>query len=83
MKQVYQIDNNGYYTKPVIIAVNEDIPDDCIEIQPPNGLYRAKWNGLEWVEKGTPPDQQPRLKSQLEILQETVDMIVLDNLGVL
>lgn len=85
MKQVYRIDADGYYVEPVIA---DETPSDCIEIQPPQGLYRAKWTGSEWIEDMAQEEidrfkNQPRPKTQLEILQETVDMLVLDNLGVL
>jgi len=85
MKQVYRIDADGYYVEPVIA---DEIPSDCIEIQPPQGLYRGKWTGIEWIEDMSQEEidrfkNQPRSKTQLEILQETVDMLVLDNLGVL
>jgi hypothetical protein len=85
MKQVYRIDADGYYVEPVI---TDETPSDCIEVQPPQGLYRGKWTGSEWIEGMTQEEidgfkNQPRPKTQLEILQETVDMLVLDNLGVL
>lgn len=81
--QVFEIDENGYFIRDVELKAGEKLPNNYIEIQPPQGLYRARWNGSEWVEEGTPPEPKPRGKTQLEILQETVDMLVLDNLGVL
>jgi len=38
------------------------IPDDLTEVQPPGGLYRAKWTGATgeppntWIETGEPPE---------------------------
>lgn len=78
-----RIDKKGYFVEDVILQEGEEVPSDCIETRPPNGLYKAKWTGTEWIEEGTPPEPQPKPKTQLEILQETVDMLVLDNLGVL
>lgn len=85
MKQVYRINENGYYIGPVIA---DETPSDCIEIQPPQGLYKGKWTGDEWMEGMTQEEideinNQPREKTQLEILQETVDTLVLSSLGVL
>lgn len=50
MIQVFQIDEKGYYIKPINIIDSEDAPANYVEMRPPNGLYRAKWNGTEWVE---------------------------------
>ena len=83
MRQVYEIDKNGYFVKDVILQRDREIPADCVEVRPPQPCYNPRWNGIEWVEEGTPPEPQPKPKSQLEILQETVDMLVLDNLEVL
>jgi len=29
------------------------------DVRPPDGLYRAKWTGTEWVETGEPPEYEP------------------------
>lgn len=50
IKQVYKIDSAGYYIEPVIIGDSCEVPLDCIKVIPPDGLYRAKWNGERWVE---------------------------------
>lgn len=50
MTQVFQIDEKGYYVKPVDIIGGGDIPDNCVEVRPPNGLYKAKWDESNWVE---------------------------------
>lgn len=84
--QVYRINENGVYIEPVVLRKGQEIPSDCIALIPPNGLYRAKWTGTEWMEDMSQEEidelnNQPREKTQLEILQETVDMLVLDSLG--
>jgi len=56
LKQIYEIDTNGYIKK--IYAVEFDgqrnpvapLADNIVTVDPPNGLYRAKWTGTEWVE---------------------------------
>ncbi|WP_100488544.1 hypothetical protein [Sporolactobacillus pectinivorans] len=68
MKQIYQIDTNELFVAPVIfddspvVTENEDgtttstvpqIPNDCVETAPPNGFYKPKWNGAEWLEGAT------------------------------
>lgn len=52
-KQVYRINENGFYIEPVIVNDIDDIPIDCIDVDIPQGLYRAKWTGTEWVEDMT------------------------------
>jgi hypothetical protein len=59
--QYFRIDEDGYYLEPVIAhySDNSQMPDELIAVQPPNGLYRAKWTGTEWVEVGEPPEPVP------------------------
>jgi hypothetical protein len=91
LKQIYKIDVNGYIEESYVAEFDEnDNPveewgQNIVTAQPPDGLYRAKWTGTEWQEDM--PQQEidailnaPQPKSQLEILQETVDQLVLDAL---
>lgn len=48
MKQVFKIDNEGFYVEPVIIEDGE--LEGCISTPIPDGLFKAKWNGQEWLE---------------------------------
>lgn len=50
---VYRIDENGYYVEPMEATDETTLTDDLVTIAPPNGLYRAKWTGTEWVEDMT------------------------------
>lgn len=74
MKQVVKIDINGYYLEPVIIEYEEDMQHNYIKTIPPNGLYRAKWTGLEWIEDMSPEEidelnNQPRVLTEIEQLK--------------
>ena len=74
MRQVYKINKNGYYIEPVILKKDKYIPDDCIEEKPPNGLYRAKWTGAEWIEDMTEEEidaikNRPRELSEIDIMR--------------
>jgi len=55
MKQYYRYDENWYYVEPVIAYYEESLPDGITDIRPPDGLYRAQFNGNEWIETGGPP----------------------------
>ncbi|WP_141434378.1 hypothetical protein [Bacillus sp. 03113] len=85
MTQVFKIDLDGYYVGPVILQLGENIPNDCVNIKPPNGLYKAKFVNGTWIEGLTQLEidlinNQPKTKSELDILKETVDQLVLASL---
>jgi len=50
MKKVLRIDNNGFYIEDVILKDGEATPSDCVEIQCPDGFYKPKWDGTQWIE---------------------------------
>lgn len=59
LKQVYEIDENGYL-KDILVKefdkqgnCTEELPPDIITVDPPQGLYRPKWAGSEWIETMT------------------------------
>lgn len=53
-KQVYEIYKDGYIKEIYVIEIDEipfeELSEDIIIQDPPNGLYKAKWTGTEWVE---------------------------------
>lgn len=89
-KQVYEINEKGMLIKILIAEIDgngnplEDLGENIVITDPPNGLYRAKWTSTEWVEditqeeidelkKPTPEQEIVMLKSKLE---ETDYMII-------
>lgn len=75
MKQVFRIDDQGFFVEPVMIAEDEELPGDCVDEMPPYGLYKPKYFGGQWVEGATPEEieaiKNPSLpKSDIEILKE-------------
>lgn len=86
IKQVFKIDEDGYYVEPVIILEGEELPSDCIEERPPDGLYKAQWTGEEWIEamsdeeiadiqnQPVEPTKEEKLKEELEITRMRLDM---------
>lgn len=50
MKYVKIIDENGYFIEDAFV---EEISKFTIETPCPQGLYKPKWNGNEWVERLT------------------------------
>lgn len=62
--RVYEIDENGFYTGNwMFIADNDEIPDGFVDGIMPDGLFKAKWTGSEWVED-MPPEQIDELKNR-------------------
>lgn len=89
MKNVFRVDQEGYFVEPVRIAEKEKAPIDCVDVTPPNGLYNPKWNGSAW-EEGMPqseidaiknaPVQKTEidiLKEQQELMQQALDEIIM------
>jgi hypothetical protein len=65
-----------------------EVPDPHYITTPcPGGFYRPKWDGEKWVEAMKQSDidaivNAPRPKTELEKLQEIVDMLLMDSLEV-
>lgn len=84
-KQVYEIDNQGYI-KEIYVAevVDGEILDEdkkgFIILDPPDGLYRAKWTGEKWIED-MPQEEIDELNkfehvpTEMDILREQVDLL--------
>ena len=75
MKQVYKIDSEGHYIEPVLLKKDEEIPLNHIETQPIDGLYRARWTGVEWIEDMT-QEEIDALNNQSK--EPTTDDFLLD-----
>lgn len=79
-KQVYKIDDNGFYVEPVLVSVDEELTEDLVEIPFPNGLYRPQWTGSEWIEGATQEEidniknQQPEPNEVEKIKQENENL---------
>lgn len=69
MRQVFKIDSSGFYIEPVILN-DESTPSNCVEVVPPQGLYKLKWNGSSWVE-GATQDEINAAKNPPPIVDET------------
>jgi N-methylhydantoinase B/oxoprolinase/acetone carboxylase alpha subunit len=88
-KQVYRIDQDGYFIEPVLINEDEKIPADCVEVFPTSGMYKQKWNGTAWVEGlsqaeidalknvAEPVSELDKLKKNQELMQAALDGLLL------
>lgn len=73
-KQVYIIADNSFYGGCEIIGEGQEVDFYYTEVRPPDGLYRAKWTGTEWVEDMTQEEidklnNQPRELTEIEKLK--------------
>lgn len=80
LKQVYKIDSNGLIEEILVKDFDEqgncveELTEDIITVDPPQGLYRAKWTDSEWIETMTeeehiatlpePPESEPTLEER-------------------
>lgn len=83
MREVYQIDSDGYYIQPIYLFDEDEMPTNCIENMPVN-LIKPRWNGKSWEEKATqeeiekienitnPEKEVTELKKQLESTNQAV-----------
>jgi hypothetical protein len=52
IKQYFEFDKDGFYTRPIFTDYNKTNrkPDNVTDIQPPNGLCRARFDGFKWID---------------------------------
>ncbi len=79
-KQIFEINENGFYLNDVIIESEEHYPRFYTETPFPQDdegrqlpFYRARWNGAEWIEEMTQQEineirNQPIEPTHIEIM---------------
>jgi hypothetical protein len=89
MKQVFRFDANGFYMEPVILEDDQQVPSDCTENKPQDGLYKGQFLNGEWVESLTdeeintiknashPPTEIDTLKANQDLIQKALDDLIL------
>ena len=63
------IDDNGYVLEIITVDDEETVDGSTIKTKKPNGLYRARWDGKEWVED-MPQKEIDKLNNQPKELTE-------------
>lgn len=53
MRQVFQFDANGFLLDPMLVGDDDKIPNDCTDIQPADGFYKAQFVNGTWIEGAT------------------------------
>lgn len=80
MKKVLRIDKQGFYIEDVILHDTELIQDDCVETHCPEGFYKPKWNGKEWVE-GLTPEEIEEIQNKAEKNPSQYELLLKENLN--
>lgn len=75
LRQVYKIDHQGYFIADILIQGDDESDFKYVDIRPPQGLYRAKWAGTEWIEDMSQEEidelnSQSKEPSELEVLKQ-------------
>jgi hypothetical protein len=87
-KQVYEINEKGMLIKILIAEIDgngnplEDLGENIVITDPPNGLYRAKWTGTEWVEDITQEEIEALKNAPKELTQSEMIMLAIADLDV-
>lgn len=85
--QASRIDAGGYYLEPELIEEGVIPADpDVILVPVPEGLYRPRWAGSEWLEGLSPEELEERMKPQPIVLtpeQERMNRLETDNLSLM
>jgi hypothetical protein len=80
-KEVFEVDTNGYISKKYIKVFDEqgncleELAENTIVTEIPEGLYRPKWTGIEWIEDMSQEEidilnNQPHEPTETEKLQQ-------------
>lgn len=86
--KAYKINEQGFYIEDYIYEEGQELNSNIITTELPQSLHKPKWDGTKWVEGATQEEIDkgnyinPTQKTEIEILKETVDALVLANLGV-
>lgn len=53
MKQCRRIDADGLFIEDVLLQDDEELTDDLIEAPCPEGFYKPRWDGAQYIEGAT------------------------------
>ncbi len=72
LKEVFKIDVNGFIINKFIAEFDEhgkpvkELEQNIIAVDPPQGLYKPKWDGTKWIETMTEAEYIATLPLSLE-----------------
>lgn len=68
------IDENGFFVCDEFV---DEITEFTIETPCPDGFYRPKWDGTQWIEGGTAPEPIQPEPSEIDRLRADIDYIAI------
>ena len=92
-KQVYKVDYDGYLVEIYVSEVDENsnILDEefntLISVDPPHGLFKPKWTGVEWIEGATQEEideiikvepSPPTAEERINALEEALLLMMME-----
>ena len=73
----YKIDSQGFYLEDFIYEDGQELTDNIVTIDPPQGLYKPKWTGDRWVNGLTQEEiealQKPTHRQEIEVLKKQLN----------
>jgi hypothetical protein len=80
--------NNGLYVEDVLLADDEKVPADCVEVPMPEGIYKpAKFESGVWATTLTQEEidalntpatyELEEIKRKQELMQQAIDDLIL------
>lgn len=90
MRKAIRVNEQGFFLEDVILQDYESTPEDCVDIEVPEGFYYPKWDfvNLQWVE-GLSEEEIEEIRNQLippneiDVLGEKIVELELTNLDLL
>lgn len=72
----YVVDNEGFVVNMKVFDVSEEVDDSVVKTFIPQGLFKAKWNGIAWIEGETAEEKEERESANLiESLKPSLEEI--------
>lgn len=88
LRQTYKITTDGYLTEIQVAEFDEqgncteELPEDIITVDPPDGLYRTKWTGTEWIEDMTQEEIDEMYNKHIELTESDLILLAIAELDV-
>ncbi|WP_027410375.1 hypothetical protein [Anoxybacteroides tepidamans] len=86
IKQVSRVDEAGFFIEPVLVDEKDTLSPDLIKTPVPEGFYKPRWDGTQWVEgmseeefnqlKANQPEPSPS-SDELKLRVENVEGAVI------
>lgn len=80
--KVCRIDKNGFYIEDVIVKSEEEIEEDMIVVECPEGLYSPRWDGKEWINGITNEEIEQLINQHADPTENEMIMLAIAELDI-